>query len=293
MFTQSLPFQVALLLVSVGSLITFAIKLGQTRDKRRKVAAAFSLWIAMTLTFAAVYGTVYLLSPETFRVTRDFRDKTVRDQIDRNLPELRKLLQQRHVVELIAGSADRVAAAVTVPKQNRPFGKGVMRVKDGRAQLTQGVTFEYYDEETEQFAAQGELTYSRHVVMSVERGDKAEWRISPSLLILPHPDPEQKFARALLDVKDKTHVERACARYESFLSGRIRAVDTALSRAINAAAPLEVSDFLLLSASISTTIGSADISPDSRATRYLVILHAFMTVFIFGYALEILWHETA
>jgi hypothetical protein len=54
-------------------------------------------------------------------------------------------------------------------------------------------------------------------------------------------------------------------------------------------ANLNITHFIFFSASIMTTVGSNDITPNSSIARYIVILQSVVAIFFIGFALDFIW----
>ena len=281
---HSLWLQATALLVAVAVLVLIALKQLRTGRKVPMVLGGFSLWLAATTAFAAVYAFIYIQSPSSFRVARDVLDETTRAQISARTNSIQAAIQRRYYVGLVSASADTLCRAI-----NRPAVRhGTREIREADVPLTPAVTFTFTDENGMRRAGM-QLEQYRETDISLKRNGADVWSMVPDLARTPEIDPERRLAQALANRCEADRILTDCQSYQAALTTQISHDDSEVALLVARGAALDISHFVYLSGAIASTLGTADIVPNSSFTRYIVVLQGFVTVFLFGYALGKLW----
>lgn len=281
---HSLWLQALALLVAVVVLVLIALNRLQTGQKVAMVLGGFSLWVAATTAFAAVYAFIYIQSPNSFRVTRDVLDETTRTQISDRTTDIQAAMERRYYVGLVAASAEPICAAINRPAVHQ----GMRTIKAVDVHLTPIVTFTMLDVNGIQRVGSNSEAY-RDTDITLTRNGTEVWSMVPDLARAPEVDPERRVAQILANRCDAASLRTACQTYDGSLTKQIDHDDSQVAQLVAHGAALDISHFVYLSAASASTLGTADIAPNSSFTRYTIVLQGFVTVFLFGYALGKLW----
>lgn len=279
--TDSLPVQAGIACALVMTLVIASLVAGQRRDRRGRVIAIFFAWIAMTASFAVVYAVVYFNSPQSFRANRDLYDASVRSDLVALSPKLRDTLTRLYCVELLDGSAERIGPQLFHGRKSR------------QVNLTPDVTF-FMSHEVHQRAGSDPKNPTLTVTVRLlwkENNKRLDSMVHTySALVV---DPNNRFIDAMSDLRSVKAMHEAIASYRAFLQSHLASLDREARELLTKGISLDISHFIFMSSTISTTIGSADVMPNSEGARYLVVLQAFCSVFLFGYAANVLWTRDA
>jgi hypothetical protein len=106
------------------------------------------------------------------------------------------------------------------------------------------------------------------------------------------PFPETRLSMRLHDAETVADVRTALDKFVAVVEDRQNRTIRHMAGIAARTPELDISHYVYFSATVMTTIGSADITPARPGTRYLVTLQAFFAVFFLGYAVNLLWpHE--
>ena len=277
LITDSLAVQTEIVVAIVITLVIATVVVGKQGTTRGKVLAIFAAWIAMTLAFGVLYALIYAHSPASFRASRDLYDQSARSELDALEPDLRETLRELYCVELLDGSAARLDVL--------GFFSRTPRV----ARLTPDITFSvstiiYQRPESDYTRS---FPAARVTVEWTERGKPLVLFIHTYSAV--EVDPRNRFVEAMGDTRKGADVRAAIAPFHAFLQQHIAKLDRRAAALLTGGIALDISHFVFMSGSISTTVGSADVTPNSPGTRLLVVIQAFCSVFLFGYAAQVLW----
>jgi hypothetical protein len=281
---QSLVVQGLLLIVGVVLLLTVGWQLGRQVPRRKKMAGVFCCWLAMTFMFAAFYAAIYHYSPLSFQLSRSLLRKDARIELDTASDNLRTSILRRHACDLLTSAADKVARTIDTPwRQSADSEERYSLQKIGN-----NLRLTFADRLYEKLTPTSIPT--RTVEILLVSGEQQLLRLkSFGPYISSHPDDETRFLRSFMEAKTGEDVTNACSMYRQALTKMIAREDHKILGLLTDSPPLDIEEFVLLSTSISTTIGSADVQPGSKLSKYAVIVQAFLSVFMFGYAVEVLW----
>jgi hypothetical protein len=289
--SDNLRFQSLLMGTSVVIALAVFWLVRDVRSRAGRVLAVYYIWLGMTLLFAGGYAFIFDAAPGSFRVNRDVLDGATRAEIDSLTPRLRTLLVDRHRATLLDGNAPGVLRAIRQPSCKEillPRGGAVSC--EGSGELGDGFTFGY--SRTRQGGATGpgqETWWLTSTRIGIRRVGKELWSVSSE--VEAGSGRDQRLFKELLAAHTVEEAQSATQRYARSIENEIAGVSRRTLTAIHNGYVADISEFVMFSASISTTIGSADVQANTPATRYLVILQSFLSVFLFGYAAQILWAD--
>jgi hypothetical protein len=283
--------QVILLTVVVLCIVSAEFLLNMQRARAAAVGATFLIWCASVIAFAAIYTGMYLVNPLCVRVNRDVFDLSVRDAVNVRAAQLTSNLTRRHYVALIQGAADRLALKLAKPRRETFLGDGVARSRKFTLDLAHGISITIEDViEVRRMGQPEYLVRFQRAVVTIQSPAGEPWRLEPGMNA-PEADPAKRFAKALCNAGPASDIASACRSMSRALDADVDHINRNVANLIGGRTALDISEFILFSASVSSTVGQTDLSPNSNAIRLLVVLQAFITVFIFGYAVQAMRSE--
>jgi hypothetical protein len=278
--------QIIVLTIVVLCILSAAFLLNTRSTRASAVGATFLIWCASVIAFAAIYAGMYITNPLCIRVSRDVLDHSVQDAINVRAAQLTLDLTRRQYVALIHGAADRLSLELATPRRETFLGDGVAQSRQFTLNVAHGASVTIEDVIVlRRLEPSGQLVPHRRAVVTIDSAAGPPWRLEPGMNA-PEPDPARRFAKALCNAASASDIASACRTIDHHLGADINHYNSEVANLIGGRTALDISEFILFSASVSSTVGQTDISPNSKAIRLLVVFQAFITVFIFGYAVQ-------
>ena len=269
------------LLCGALALIAFGIAIGRkVTAYRARIICLMHVFSGLVLLFALLYVMVAKRSPESFRVADVMLDSRVREDLDHDRAELSNQARLELAAGVIGANSDTVLSIL------RDHGHGPIGWAgySARRVLTAGLSFRHLI--ALMSSGNGAPIVVHTFTVEDERGNLIA-RFQEGLV--GQSDVSSNMSHDLLYASTSADIVAASRRLQAEVKRSqertLRHMDSIIMRRTS----LDVSHYIYFSAGIMTTIGSSDISPASRLTRYLVTFQAFVAVFFLGFALNVLW----
>lgn len=284
-FAANLWLQVVVLVVaSLLSMWKGLVRLN-TRTSFQIVAAGALLWFSLTTFFAALYAAVYALSPLSFRYASDMLDPSLNTSLAQGRETLRQIRQRLYFSELMLAAADSI---VNSSKTRQARQQGDVEVWESKTSLSKRFHLEMESvTRVKKVGPEFQIAQDRSICVTETAKNYCVWRIGSATApaIVPG-DAESGLARILLLPDDAATLRSRLTAYMKSLSEKREAEQTQIERLLNDRGSMDLSHFIYFSVTITTTIGNADVTPNSTTTRYLVSLQSFLVVVFFGLLLN-------
>jgi len=263
-------------------LIGLGLVLGTKNTSYRiRIFCLTSIFIGLVFQFAIIYAAIAARQPEAFRASDALLDSRVREDVEIERQQILYDGRMRFAATSIEANAQRVWQA-THDYGARPVGYAGYA---GRCVLPGGVVFWHLIGVTT--VGNGSPVYNE--VFAVDDSFGGQLVKFPSVAAIV--DPRGEMNHDLKNSRNPTDVVLAARKFERRVVEMQAAASRRIEDILRRRAHLDMSYYLYFSASVMTTVGSSDIAPANKLTRYLTTFQAFIAIFFVGFALNFLWPE--
>lgn len=263
--------------------------LGGRGTYKFKIAGLLSACLAIIMLFALVYSVIFWNVKGSFRLSNELLTENARDNYQTYNAQFLEATKEHYYFTLMRARPS-VVRDVFDPSsgvQKDDTGTGVKFSK--REPIGENELLEYVHFMTT--LSQGQPVSTDNLFVLDAEGKRILYMVDKENTASLQLTEEQRLGHDLLGARTEAKIVEA-------LDGLVRLAErergeneTAMHRIVTLQPNLEVTHFIYFSAAVMTTVGSNDISPNSQATRMLVVLQSLSAVFFFGYALHFLWPE--
>jgi hypothetical protein len=265
-------------------LIGLGVILGTTNTSYRvRIFCLTSIFIGLVFLFGMLYAIIAARQPDAFRVSDALLDSRIREDIDREHREILYEGGMQFAATSIEANAPRVWLA-THEHGSEPIG---YRGYAGRCVLPGGVVFWHLIGVTS--VGNSAPVYNEWFTVDDSTGQQLVKFADVSSFV----DPRGEMNRDLLYSRTPTDVILAARKFARRVNEMQAASSRRMEDILRRRTHLDMSYYLYFSASVMTTVGSSDIAPANKLTRYLTIFQAFIAIFFIGFALNFLWPQMA
>lgn len=260
---------------------------GHAASYRGRVACLVVVFIALVLQFAIVHAVLGARNPESFNVADTLLDSRVREELAADRRSILRNANLLFAATMLEADAPAVYAALT---DTTPFRRmaGGFGIRTSSRTLSGGLAFRYTVEMTPVPDREG--VASMRDEFSISSGDgQTVARFSSSAQPALALTPGELLARELLRADDAAAVARAARAFGHRIGVQQGRTVRHMHGIIRRDRQLDLSHYIYFSATVMTTIGTADLTPATSAARMLVTLQAFVAVFFLGFAINFLW----